>query len=162
MHSHNGRNRPTSIIALNAAAAIAALSLAACSAEPAPEADPAGEPQAQTTAGADPYGISEDATEINQAISGAGLIARELARPTISADRTVVVDRMASYLDENERVLPAPLVEAAREDLQSIRDAVEAGDDAAAMAAGQALVETLRAAAPAGGEISDGDDIAAS
>ncbi|WBY16742.1 hypothetical protein PF049_00815 [Erythrobacteraceae bacterium WH01K] len=121
---------------------------------PAPEADPAGEPQAQTTAGADPYGISEDATEINQAISGAGLTARELARPTISADRTVVVDRMASYLGENERVLPAPLVEAAREDLQSIRDAVEAGDAAAAMAAGQALVETLRAAAPVGGEIS--------
>ena len=154
-HSPFGRTRSTTILS----ASLGALLLAACSAEPAtdqaPETDPAGEPEATTTAGADPYGISEDATEINQAISGAGLIARELASPTFSTDdRGVVVDRMESYLDANERTLPAPLVEAAREDVQSIRDALEAGDEPAAMAAGQALVETLRAAAPVGGEIS--------
>ena len=122
--------------------------LAACS--PAPEEDPAGE--AQETPGG--YGIDQQATDANQAISGAGILARNLASPTIGNNRGEMVDRLDAYLDENEGDLPEGLAQAARADLQSIRDAMEAGDEDAAMAGGQALVETLRAQAPEGGTIS--------
>ena len=98
-------------------------------------------------------GISQEALNTNSYIAELGLLARQLEQNAAGTDRAEIAGRIEGLLEEHGDDLPPELNETLRGHLATLREAIAADDTTAAAATGQAMIESLRAAAPVGGEI---------
>ncbi|WP_170001868.1 hypothetical protein [Pseudopontixanthobacter vadosimaris] len=144
-------NRPAPFIAL-AALAAGSLALAACdSGQELGETEvdavqPADAPDAAT-------GITAEALEANQIISRAGVLAQQLSQPAPLNDEGEWIAELQDLVRNRAADLPDGLAARLMPELDALVAAHQANDEQARRAAAQAIVVTLRQAAPVGGEV---------
>ena len=143
--------RPAPLTAF-AALAAGSLALAACdSGQDLGESEvdavqPAGAPDAAT-------GITAEALETNQIISRAGVLAQQLSQSVPLNDEREWVAELQDLIQSRAGELPDALAAQLMPELEALVAAHQAGDETARKVAAQAIVITLRQAAPVGGEV---------
>lgn len=144
-------NRPAPFAAF-AALAASSLAIAACDngqelGETEVDAvQPANAPDAAT-------GITAEALETNQIISRAGVLAQQLSQSVPLNDEGEWVAELQELIRTRAAELPDGLAARLMPELDALVAAHRANDEQARQVAAQAMVVTLRQAAPVGGEV---------
>lgn len=144
-------NRPAPFAAF-AALAASSLALAACDngqelGETEVDAvQPSNAPDAAT-------GITAEALETNQIISRAGVLAQQLSQSVPLNDEGEWVAELQELIRNRAAELPDGLAARLMPELDALVAAHRANDEQARQVAAQAIVVTLRQAAPVGGEV---------
>ena len=143
--------RPAPIAALVALAA-STLALAACD-----NGQELGETEVDAVQPADApdsaTGITAEALETNQIISRAGILAQQLSQSVPLNDEGEWVAELQDLIQNRAAELPDGLAARLMPELDALVAAHRANDEQARQVAAQAIVVTLRQAAPVGGEV---------